>query len=251
MTMGRGQSHAVRTSTRSSGFCAHILLEMLVLLFVCAIIPSPLMASMSDTTTSTVWILDNLSSIGGHPVTVVGEPVVKALDIGTAIVFDGNDDGLIVHGCPLDTAASFTIEILFKPYAAFPSNVEQRFLHIQHPQRDRRRVLVELRLTDSDKWFIDTHIRADSSSLTCLADHFPHPVEEWYHVAFVYEKGTARHYVNGVEEMSGQVPYVPVENAQVSLGMRLNKKWFFKGAIRAVSMTRRALRPEAFVLSGS
>lgn len=210
---------------------------------------SPPMGNWTDTTASAVWDLDNLSSIGGHPVTVSGNPVVTSFDVGKAIEFDGIDDGLIVHGCPIDAASSFTIEILFKPYAAFPANGEQRFLHIQHLGRDRRRVLIELRLTGSGEWFVDTHIRADSSFLTCLAENFPHLVGRWYHVAFVYERGEGRHYVNGIEEMRGRVPYIPVEDADVSLGMRMNRKWFFRGAIRSVSMTRRALSPEEFVLS--
>jgi len=209
----------------------------------------PVMGRMADTTSSVVWHLDNLFSIGGHPVTVAGDPVVREFDTGKAMEFDGVDDGVIVHGCPLDTSPSFTIEILFKPYTSFPNNAEQRFLHIQHQNRESRRVLVELRLTGNNEWFVDTHIRADSSFLTCLAENFPHPVGRWYHVAFVYEKGEGRHFVNGVEEMRGEVPYVPVEEADVSLGMRMNRKWFFKGAIQSVCMTRRALTPDEFVLS--
>jgi rhamnogalacturonan endolyase len=64
----------------------------------------------------------------------------------------------------------------------------------------------------------------------------------------VYENGVGKHYVNGVEEMSGRVPYIPVENADVSIGMRMNRVWYFKGAIRSVSMTRHALRPGEFTL---
>ncbi len=210
---------------------------------------SPVPDGQTDVSVPAVWELDNLSSIGGYPVTVVGTPVVRTLDIGKGIEFDGVDDGLIVHGCPIDDATSFTIEVLFKPYASFPANAEQRFLHIQHPGRDKRRVLIELRLTEANEWFVDTHIRADSSSLTCLAKDFPHPVGRWYHVAFVYEKGEGKHYVNGVREMGGLVPYIPVENADISLGMRMNRKWFFKGAMRSVCLTPRALGPGEFVLS--
>jgi len=223
--------------------------RMRSLLVAIVLLHFPAVGETTDSTTSIVWILDDFSTIGGHPVTVFGDPVVREFETGNATEFDGDDDGVIVHGCPLDGSTSFTIELLFKPYDSFPNNVEQRFFHMQRPGRESRRVLIELRLTGNKTWFVDTHIRADSSSLTCRPEHLPHSVDRWYHIAFVYEKGKARHFVNGVEEMSGEIPYIPVQDAEVSLGMRMNGRSFFKGAIRSVSMTRRALPPEEFVLS--
>jgi hypothetical protein len=211
--------------------------------------PSLLVGGANDTSSSVVWTMDNLSSIGGHPVTVAGNPVVKETDIGKAMEFDGIDDGLIVHGCPLNGSPSFTMEIVFKPYASFPNNIEQRFLHVQNPALSSRRALIELRLTGENTWFVDTHIRADSTFMTLLAKHLPHPVGPWYHIALVYENGVGKHYVNGVEEMSGRVAYIPMEEADVSIGMRMNRVWYFKGAVRAVSMTRQALGRGEFKLS--
>ncbi len=208
---------------------------------------SPVVSSTSDSS-SIIWNLENVSSIGGYPVTLAGNPIVREFDLGKAVEFDGIDDGLIVQGCPLNGSTSFTMEIVCKPYESFPNNVEQRFLHVQNPGRGNRRALIELRLTDANTWFVDTHIRADSAALTLLAKHLPHPLGPWYHIALAYENGVGTHYVNGVEEMSGRVPYIPVENAHVSIGMRMNKVWYFKGAIRSVGMTRRALRPGEFKL---
>jgi len=216
------------------------------------LVPFLLNAQQTDNPRPVIWNVDNISTIGGHPVTVFGAPLVKQFREGRAVEFDGIDDGLIVQGCPINGSSSFTIEIIFMPYASFPNNVEQRFLHVQNPKLGSRRALIETRLTDKNQWFVDTHIRADSTFMTCLAEKFPHPVDQWYHVALVYENGVGRHYVNGAEEMSGRVPYIPVEDAQVSLGMRMNRVSFFKGAIRSVAMTGRALRPEEFLLrSGS
>jgi len=216
------------------------------------LIPFLLSAQQTDYPRSVIWNVDNLSTIGGHPVTVFGGPFVRQFKEGRAVEFDGIDDGLVVQGCPINGSSSFTIEIIFMPYASFPNNVEQRFLHVQNPKLGSRRALIETRLTDKNEWFVDTHIRADSAFLTCFAEKFPHPVDQWYHVVLVYENGVGRHYVNGAEEMSGRVPYIPVEEAQVSLGMRMNRVSFFKGAIRSVAMTGRALRPEEFLLrSGS
>ena len=135
------------------------------------LVPGATLGSNADTASSVVWNLDNLSLIGGCAVTVVGNPAVKDFEFGKGMEFDGIDDGLIVHGCPLDRSSSFTMEILFKPYASFPSNVEQRFFHIQNPGLGSRRMLIELRLNAHSGWFIDTHIRADSSLLTCPPVH--------------------------------------------------------------------------------
>ncbi|MCX6136625.1 MAG: DUF6250 domain-containing protein [Ignavibacteriales bacterium] len=200
-----------------------------------------------DDSASVVWTLDNTSSIGGYPVTVAGSPFVKPFDEWNAVVFDGIDDGLIVQGCPLNKSSEFTIEIIFKPDSSFPTNAEQRFLHVQKPNMESRRMLIELRLSGPNRWFVDTHIRADSARLTCLAEKFPHPVDEWYHAALVYRNGKAAHFVNGQEEMSGSIDYIPVDSASVALGMRMNQKSFFKGAIRTVRLTRRALVPSEFL----
>ncbi|GEM_PF-884895 len=193
------------------------------------------------------WPIDNLSNIGGYPVTVFGKPEVKEFPEGTAVIFNGIDDGLIIQGCPINKSSEFTIEIIFKPDSAFPNNIEQRFVHIQQPSLESRRILLELRLNANNGWSVDTHIRADSTHLTSLAKDYPHPMNRWYHIAFVYTNGVAAHYVNGVKEMSGSVSYIPVDSAYISLGMRMDKRSFFKGAIRTVRLSRRALRPSEFL----
>ncbi len=204
--------------------------------------------SFPDSSRSTVWPLDNLERIGGFDVTVAGQPIVKTIDGSPAIEFDGVDDGIIVHGCPLDRSQSFTMELLFKPYPALPQNAEQRIVHVQDQLYPSRRALIESRLTSSNAWFVDTHIRADSSFLTLRDSLFLHPIGPWYHIALVCENGVGRHFVNGVEEMSGSVPFIPLMNAHVSIGMRMNRIWFFKGAIRAVALSRNALGIQSFAL---
>lgn len=196
-----------------------------------------------------IWNTDNLKEIGGYPVTLFGNPVVKDFKFGSAIEFDGKDDGIIVKGFPFNKHASFTAEVIFNPYDSFPNNKEQRFLHVQSPNRGSRRFLIELRLNEKKQWYIDTHIRADSTFLTCLAKEFPHPVNKWYHIVFTYNNGKARHFVNGVEEMSGEVKYIPIDSANVSIGMRMNQVSFFNGAIHSVAFSKRELNPSEFLLN--
>jgi hypothetical protein len=219
-----------------------------LIICLCVIVLSiPCLSQPGKVKADPVWTLDNLSSIGGYPVSVLSLPVVKKFPEGKAIEFDGIDDGLMVNGCPINKDTAFTIEIVFKPYASYPNNAAQRFLHVQKPFGGNRRILLELRLTDKNEWYVDTHITSDTSKLTLLAKDFPHPVDRWYHLAFVYGNGTASHYVDGVKEMSGHVTYIPVDSAQVSLGMRMTKEYYFKGAIRTVRLTPRALAPSEFL----
>ncbi|HOI29172.1 MAG TPA: LamG domain-containing protein [Melioribacteraceae bacterium] len=194
------------------------------------------------------WQVDNLNKIGGNPITLFGNPVEVETEKGKSVRFDGVDDGIIVHANPIDGANSFTVEIIFKPdTSSNPVNKEQRFLHIQAPGYEPRRMLIELRLTDGNKWFLDTHINADTTFRTLYAENYIHPLQEWYHAVLVYDKGVVRHFVNGREEMSGTINYIPIKDGNVSLGMRMNKRSFFKGEIKLVRFTDRALTPEEFL----
>ena len=83
---------------------------------------------------ATEWQLDNLSRIGGHPVTVVGMPRVVSTPVGRALEFNGVSDGVTVDANPIEGLSQFTIEILFEPAA--DGQAEQRFLHVAG---DRRR----------------------------------------------------------------------------------------------------------------
>lgn len=200
-------------------------------------------------TESVIWRLDSLDKISGNSITVFGNPEIIFDGESTAVKFDGMDDGIIVHADPLEGATTFTVEIIFKPdTSSNPVNKEQRFLHIQNQAYEPRRMLMELRLTNDGKWFLDTHINADTMAHTLYADKFTHPLREWYHAALVYEKGTMIHYVNGIEEMRGNVNYLPVSKGNVSIGMRMNKRSYFKGEIKLIRITKSALTPEQFLI---
>ncbi|MBN1780555.1 T9SS type A sorting domain-containing protein [bacterium] len=202
------------------------------------------MAQSGDASVET-WEIDNISSVAGYSTTVLGNPVVVE-DDGKAVEFDGVDDGLIVNANPVAGAQAFTVEVIFKPYAsASPDNIEQRFVHMQ--ESDDRRLLIELRLTGDGHWFLDTFIKDGASSRTLYAENFPHPAGEWAHAALVYDNGMMRHYVNGAEEMSGQVLYAPMQSGQTSIGVRLNQRSWYKGAIRLLRVTHHVLSPEEFM----
>ena len=106
------------------------------------------------------WNINRTDSIGGFPVTVSGQPKVVEKEGYTAVEFNGKSDGLLVDGNPMIGATEFTIEVVFMVYEG--GSKEQRFVHFQ--QDDNNRILVELRMPASDKWFLDTFIKSGASS---------------------------------------------------------------------------------------
>ena len=61
------------------------------------------------------WKFDNLQSIGGHTVKVMGNPKVIDTPKGKAIEFDGVDDAIFLEVHPLAGATTFTWEAIFRP----------------------------------------------------------------------------------------------------------------------------------------
>jgi hypothetical protein len=128
----------------------------------------------ADTTYYELWDIDTLENIGGHPTTIIGNPQVVMTDIGKAIEFDGDGDMLLIDANPLGEAKEFTIEIIFKPDGAYPQNADPRFVHIQDPDdAAQKRVMMELRITAENLWYLDGFMNTDNASLTRLMIHLP------------------------------------------------------------------------------
>lgn len=198
----------------------------------------------SPHTAAVVWNLDNLESIGGHQVTVVGKPRVIEAGRGKAIEFDGRGDGLFVAANPLAGLKEFTVEVIFRPAAGGPK--EQRFLHFQ-PRGSEDRLLFETRLTPEGRWFLDTYLQSGKVKQTLYADKFLHPLGSWQHAAIVVDGKTMRHYVGGKEELAADAQLTPLAEGQTSIGMRFNQVFWYQGAIRQIRITPAVLKPEAFL----
>jgi hypothetical protein len=188
------------------------------------------------------WRIDNLERIGGHPITVLGDPQIIRTDQGHALLFDGEDDGVIVPANPIAGARTFTVEVVFRPDPG--GAPQQRFLHME--AAENRRLLVETRLTGS-AWFLDTFLKFDESERTLQAKERLHPLGDWYHGALVYDGREMHHYVNSVREISGPVIFPPLDGGETSIGVRLNRVFWFKGAIRRVRVTHAVLQPGEFL----
>jgi len=199
--------------------------------------------SVKNNHSSFVWSFDNLDRIGGFKTTILGSPKVIEAPNGKAVEFEGMKDGLFLETHPLSGLQEFTIEIIFRPDSG--GLPEQRFFHMQSDTSNR--VLVETRLV-GDSWFLDTYIKSGESDKTLYSENFQHPLDQWYHLALTYKNNVMTHYVNGVKELSGEVKYIPVESGQTSIGCRLNKVYWFKGAIHKIRLCSKALQPNSFML---
>ena len=182
-----------------------------------------------------VWRLDNLKTIGGAAPEVLGAP---RLTTEPALHFNGVDDGLIL---PLDPVAgwrAFTIEALIRPDAT--GEPEPRFFHIEDDQGHR--ATLEIRLTTDGRWALDTFLLSGDSHLALLDRARLHPAGRWTWVALRYDGHTMTSFVDGLEELSGPVNVTPfVAAGRTSVGVRLNRVYWFKGEIQEVRFHARAL----------
>ena len=191
-----------------------------------------------------VWTFDQLEKLGSHATTVVGSPRLIETPEGKAIEFDGKGDGLFLDANPLAGLKQFTVEVIFRPAADGPK--EQRFFHFQEKGTENR-LLFETRLIDDGRWFLDTYVKSGASDATLFAKESLHAIGPWYHAAVVVDGKTMRHYVNGEEELKTDLPFQPLGKGQTSLGVRINKVFWYQGAIRTVKITPRPLSPREFL----
>jgi hypothetical protein len=205
----------------------------------------------SDTAYYELWQIDTLENIGGHPTSIIGDPQVVVTDIGKAVKFDGDGDMLLIDANPLGDAKEFTIEIIFKPDGAYPQNAEPRFVHIQDPDDpSAKRVMIELRLTAENRWYLDGFMNTDNDKLALIDASLTHPTGQWMHAAVTYQNNLFKTWVNGIEELSGNVTYaseIVAANAKTSLGARMNQVSWFSGIIKTLKVTHRVLDPGEFL----
>ena len=194
-------------------------------------------AALPDDDKSTVWTLRDVTRVASHVTEVVGAPKLAGSGADTAIVFDGQGDGLFVPANPVAGWSAFTIEVRFKPDGS--GGEEQRFLHLEDDLKHR--VLMETRVRDR-QWSLDTFLFQDAEHRLTLLDRTKvHSTDRWYWVALVYDGAKMSHYVNGELELAGEVDFKPMTAGRTSIGVRQNRVSWFKGAIAEVRFTPAAL----------
>ena len=83
----------------------------IVYLGVLIFISSQVIPVFGQETNSVIWRLNSLTSIEGHEVQVIDDPIKEAFEWGYAISFDGDRDQIIINHSPLKDYKKFTIEI--------------------------------------------------------------------------------------------------------------------------------------------
>lgn len=191
------------------------------------------------------WKLSVLNDSAGSGKLKTGDPKTIDGPYGKAVQFDGIQDGIFLDTNPLRNLRQFTVEVIFHPDSKAPK--EQRFLHIG--EANGSRMMLETRVTDDDQWYLDAYIRSGDSSRTLIDKNKIHPVGPWYHLAFVVDNGTMDTFVNGEHELNGKVPFSPFTGGGTSIGVRMNRVWWFKGAMYSIRITPKCLVRAEFTKS--
>jgi Concanavalin A-like lectin/glucanases superfamily len=207
-------------------------------------------AAATQESKSTIWRFDNVNSIGGYPTHVLGHPHLIESPYGKAIAFNGVDDALFVDDHPLAGASTYTWEVIFRPDA--DGAQAQRFFHLAEVdpktgQDTGNRMLFEIRIVKGE-WCLDSFAQsANGSHRTLLNCDDLHPLGKWYRVTAVYDGKMLRNYVGDALQGEGELELVPQGQGHSSIGTRINRRDYFKGAIFEARFTPRALKPQEFL----
>lgn len=222
----------------------------------------PAVAFPSHAQQAITWRFDNLTKIGGTPVTTVGNPQVVDTSIGKAIHFEGRGeitsnrdsghptgDALFLSTAPLAGDSTYTFEVIFRPSSK--GAPAQRFFHMQDANSPSRRMF-EIRIVNN-QWCLDTvgiDLRGGPEqhgvTLACDTAHL-YPLDRWYAVAATYDGKTLRGYVDGVLQGVIAVNLAPLPPGTTSVGTRIDKRDFFTGDIYSARFTPRMLPSADFL----
>lgn len=214
-----------------------------VVVFVAAQAQAP---SASEAST---WRFDTIDSIGGHPTHTLGHPYLIDSPYGKAVAFNGVDDALFVDDHPLAGVSAYTWEVIFRPDAGGAQ--AQRFFHLAEvdPATGKdtgNRMLFEIRIVKGE-WCLDSFASTGEASRALLNCNDLHPLGKWYRITAVYDGQNLRNYVD--DEMQGEGPLhlPPQGQGHSSIGTRINRRDYFKGAVFDARFTPRALEPDEFL----
>lgn len=204
------------------------------------------------------WCFDRLDRIGGRAVRAEGGPRLIETGAGRAVGFDGVDDALFLDRHPLAGARAFTVEAVFRPDGgAF----EQRWFHLAEaapapaagadPPVDPSgpRLMFEIRVV-GDLWYLDAFAAGPGYRQALMAPAKTFPLGRWYHVAQSYDGRTYRSYVDGALQAEAEIAFAPQGEGFASVGTRINRRDYFRGAVRLARFTPRALPPAEFLPKG-
>jgi Concanavalin A-like lectin/glucanases superfamily len=184
-----------------------------------------------------VWNVADFVNAPSSYVKIHGKPLVAIINSKKCLVFNGVNDSLTIEKNPFNGASVFTIQVLVKPDST--GQPAQRFIHLE--DQDRRRLMVELRLLGTKDWAMDTFLHSDKGDHPLLDMSYLHTTDAWHWACLVYNGHTMMSYVDGIKELSFDLPFTVMREGRVAIGSRLNHVYWFKGAISLIEFNRRAL----------
>jgi hypothetical protein len=203
-------------------------------------LPAPDLAPADVAPQPTVnWVVDSTTSIGGFTPTVMGTPTVTAMDAGTAVCFDGTQDGLLLATNPLQGMQKFTIQTLV--YPEFTGTDDPRLIHLGDSVGNTPRLVIQMRANVSGSWHVYVSFYRNNIPTNLEATTNNHASNQWYWLAVTYDGQTASVYVNGVLETSDTLTFGPMVAGSTSLGTRQNGQYYFPGCMREVEFFNSAL----------
>ena len=195
-----------------------------------------------------VWRFDRTGSLGGHPTKILGHPRLIETPYGKAVEFNGIDDALFVPVHPLAGAETWTWEVIFRPDVG--GAPQQRFFHLSvldsAGQDIDDRMLFETRIVNG-QWCLDSFAMAGGQSRALLNCRKLYPLGRWYRVTAVYDGQMLKNYVGDELQGEGGLQLVPQGAGHASIGVRINLKDHFKGAVFEARFTRRPLPVSEFL----
>lgn len=219
-----------------------LMTRLIALLFISFTLTSNGQNQTIEKEAKTEWLLANLLQSKSSNVEISGNPKIVSSPYGEAVSFNGIDDAFFLNELPLQSLQEFTVEMIFKPEAN--GLFEQRILHIGESTKDR--MLLEIRAVDSN-WYFDGYVASGINKKALIDEKLIHPLEKWYHVAFVVTPKSLTTFVNGKQELYLDFPFLSIESGQTSIGVRMNKVCWFKGAIYKIRITPRQITPIDFM----
>jgi len=194
-----------------------------------------------------VWGFDRLDNIGGNDTSLEGAPRLIATPAGKAVLFDGVEDAVLVGDHPLAGAPAFTLEALFRPDGG---PFEQRWLHLAEAdavngEAQSPRLLFEIRVAE-DNWYLDAFAAGPGYNKTLAVPEKSFPLGRWYTVQQSFDGKTYRSFVDGVLQAEAPLDFKPQGKGRAAVGMRINRVSHFKGAVKEVRFTPRALSVSDF-----
>jgi hypothetical protein len=188
------------------------------------------------------WLKKNYIPTINDTITILGNPDIIKCELGNSLAFNGIKDGILINSMSIKNLNEFTIEVIFYPEKG--GDFEQRFLHFGEILGNR--VLLETRTT-KNSWYLDAYIKSDMQKCALIDSTLLHPLNKWYHIAYTVDHGNLTTYVDGKEERRGQIEFTPLTSGQTSVGMRQDKRSWFKGSIHKIRITPRILSPHEFL----